>query len=67
MLSYQHSDQKLVSYVYEFLTQHQIRTWMDIQGGMEEHILDRYFLDKQQKHLSSIQLLVKLLQSKMQQ
>lgn len=46
MLSYQHSDQTLVSYVYEFLRAHKIRTWMDIKGGMKEHILDRYFIEK---------------------
>ncbi len=38
---YQHNDQSLVVYVYEFLKKNKIRVWMDIKGGMEEHVLDR--------------------------
>ncbi len=41
MLSYQHNDQSLVLYVFEFLKKHNIRLWMDVRGGMEEHVLDR--------------------------
>jgi hypothetical protein len=41
MLSYQHANQALVLDVYEFLKHHRVRVWMDIKGGMEEHLLDR--------------------------
>ncbi len=41
MLSYQHDDQPLVLYVYEFLKKREVRLWMDIKGGMGEHVLDR--------------------------
>jgi hypothetical protein len=41
MLSYQHASKELVLNVYEFLKNHQVRVWMDIKGGMEEHLLDR--------------------------
>lgn len=41
MLSYQHGSQKLVLDFYEYLKKKRIRTWMDIKGGMGEHLLDR--------------------------
>ena len=41
MLSYQHANQALVLDVYEFLKSHRLRVWMDVKGGMEEHLLDR--------------------------
>ncbi|CAF4029252.1 unnamed protein product [Rotaria sordida] len=40
MLSYQHANQALVLNVYEFLKSHQVRVWMDVKGGMGEHLLD---------------------------
>ncbi|CAM4900897.1 unnamed protein product [Rotaria socialis] len=40
MLSYQHANQELVLKVYKFLQKHRVAVWMDIKGGMEEHLLD---------------------------
>jgi hypothetical protein len=41
MLSYQWDDQKLVTDVYNYLTeQMKMQVWMDIQGGMTANIYE---------------------------